>query len=142
MTVRLNLRQLADQADPRKALLDSVGDTSNIEVFGNLIMVATYAGQTKSAGGILFADRHLDENRFQGKVCLVIAKGPLAFKDDAALGAKFGGRTVNVGDWVFVRFSNGMEFALVKQGTNEGTSCRIFEDIHVIARVDDPALIY
>ena len=43
---------------------------------------------------------------------------------------------------VFVRFSNGMEFALVKQGTNEGTSCRIFEDIHVIARVDDPALIY
>ena len=64
MTVRLNLRQLADQADPRKALLDSVGDTSGIEVFGNLIMVATYAGQTKSAGGILW-NTHCESVRKQ-----------------------------------------------------------------------------
>lgn len=140
--MRAKLREIAAAAqfDPKKALLDSVGDVSGIEVLHNLILVATYIEPEITPGGIIKPDRTLSENRFQGKGALVLALGPLAFKDDGV--AKFGGVTIKVGDWVMVRPSDGLELFKVDATGSAGTSCRLFEDIHIKARIADPALIY
>lgn len=140
MSVRPRLREIAQQADPKQAILDSLGDLSGIECFHNLVLVATYIEPEKTAGGIIKPDRTLAENRFQGKCALVLKLGPLAFKDDNI--AKFGGVELKEGDWVVVRPSDGMELFKVDAGTSEGTSCRLFEDAHIKGRVTDPALIY
>ena len=143
MTVRAKLREIAEAAqfDPKKALLDSIGSDwlDSIEIFHNQVLVATYIEPEKTRGGIIRPDRTLAENRFQGKAALVLKMGPLAFVDDNV--AKFGGVTVQEGDWVFVRPSDGMEFFSV-DATGAGTSCRLFEDVNIKARVSDPSLIY
>lgn len=140
MAPRLKLREIAQQADPKQALLDSVGDIANIEVFHNLVLVATYIEPEKTAGGIIKPDRTLLENRFQGKCGLVLKLGPLAFQDEGHI--KFGGVTINEGDWVVVRPSDGWELYTVNEGGQSGTSCRLFEDANIKARVEDPSMIY
>ena len=146
--VRAKLSEIADHADPRRALLRAVGDVSGIEVFHNLVLVATYIKpprKIKRDDGTEYefqwSDQTLAEDRFQGKAALVLKVGPLAFKDDAV--AKFGGATVKPGDWVMVNPSNGTEFFKVDDSAAAtGTSCRLFEDVHIKARIADPALIY
>lgn len=140
--MRAKLREVAQAAtfDPRRALRDSIGDISGIEMFHNLVLVATYIEPEKTAGGIIKPDRTLAENRFQGKCALVLKLGPLAFKDDNI--ARFGGMTIAAGDWVMVRPSDGWELFTVDSGTSTGTCCRIFEDVNIKGRVSDPAMIY
>lgn len=138
---RAKLREVAQAAlnDPKQALLDSLGDISGIEIFHNRVLVATYIRPEKTVGGIYIPDRTLAEDRFQGKVGLVIKKGPTAFKDDQD--ARFGGVDVEVGDWVFYRAGDGFEmFSVDKQ--DGGTSCRLFNDQQIMGRVSDPALIW
>lgn len=142
--MRVMLREIAQTArhDPKKALLDSVGDVSGIDVFHNLVLVATYIEPETTPGGIIKPDRAIEESRFQGKAALVLSVGPLAFKDDGS--AQFGGKSVQTGDWVMVRPSDGFELFKIKTGKtgSDATSCRLFEDIHIKARLSDPALIY
>jgi co-chaperonin GroES (HSP10) len=141
--MRAKLREVAQAAahDPKKALLDSLGDAiADIEVFHNQVLVATYIEPEKTAGGIYKPDRTLAENRFQGKAALVLKLGPLAFKDDNI--AKFGGVTIKEGDWVFAYPSDGRELFSVDGSGSSATCCRLFEDINIKGRVSDPALIY
>lgn len=138
---RVNLRDVAkaSMVDPKKALLDSLGDVSGFEMFHNLVMVATYIEPEMTPGGIIKPDRTLAESRFQGKVGLVIKCGPLAFQDDNV--AKFGGKTLKPGDWVFYRPADGMELFSVDK-KDGGTSCRIFEDTKIMGRVPNPAIVW
>lgn len=143
MVVRVKLREVAQAAsfDPKQALLDSLGERHHgIEMFHNKVLVATYIEPEMTKGGIILADRTLAESRFQGKAALVLRLGPLAFKDDNI--AKFGGVTLNEGDWVMVRPSDGLELFAVDASGGTGTSCRVFSDVEIIARLDDPALVY
>lgn len=138
--MRARLRDIAAQADPKKALIDSLGDISGWEVFRALVMVATYIEPETTPGGIIKPDRTLLESRFQGKVGLVVKMGPLAFKDDNI--AKFGGVKVQVGDWVFYNASDGFELYSVERQKSEGTCCRLFEDVRIMGRVADPSLVW
>lgn len=140
---RLNLRQVAQAAisDPKKALLDSLGDITGIEVAHNQVMVATYVEPEITPGGIIKPDNAILEGRFQGKVGLVVKVGPTAFLDNETLGVEFGSFTVKVGDWVFYRPSDGFEVFSVKKG-HEGTSCRLLSDTQIKGRVRDPALVW
>lgn len=138
---RAKLREIAQaaQTDPKQALLDAVGDISGYTLFGPRVLVATYIRPESTRGGIILPDRTLAEDRFQGKVGLVIAKGPLAFVDDD--NAKFGGLKAEVGDWVVYRASDGLEMFTLDDG-GEGTPCRVMYDQNIIAVVDDPAAVY
>jgi co-chaperonin GroES (HSP10) len=138
--MRAKLREIAQQADPKQALLDAVGDISGIEVFHNLVLVATYIEPEKTAGGIIKPDRTLAENRFQGKAALVLKIGPLAFRDDTV--AKFGGVSVKPNEWVVLRPNDGLEVFLVPPRSSDGVCCRLVEDIHIKGRLADPAVIW
>ncbi len=148
--MRVNLRELADAAsdNPAAPLLAAAGDLSDYEVFHNLVLVATYIPPPKMMKGpngelIPFhePDNTQAENRFQGKVGLVLAFGPNAFLDDNV--AKFGGKDIRKGDWVMYRPSDGHElFIRDRRKFNEGLSCRLIEDVFIRGRVADPSLIY
>lgn len=140
--MRANLRDIAEAADPYKALMDRAGDLSDYEVFHNLVLVATFIGPSKSAGGIHFVDKKIDEDRWQGKVGLVLKVGPRAFVDEPPA-VLFGGVLVKPGDWVAYRPSDGIElFIRDRRKANEGLPCRLIEDSMIKGRVSDPGLIY
>lgn len=141
--MRADLRTIAQAAsiDPKRALLDRVGSLSDYDIFHNLVLVATYIPPEK-IGSIIIPDRSLSEARFQGKIGLVLKKGPLAFADDHV--AKFGGIDVEPGDWILYRPSDGIELFIKdwKGLANDGVSCRLIEDTLIKGRVSDPSLIY
>src|SRR5713226_4533687 len=130
--MRVKLRDIAQAAaiDPRQALRDALGsNVDDIEVFHNLVLVATYIEPEQTPGGIYKPDRTLAENRFQGKCALVLKCGPLAFQDCAV--AQFGGVVIEPGDWVFVRPNDGLEMFLGCPQASDGVSCRLFEDVNI-----------
>ena len=140
--MRVNLREIAEVAgaNPAKPLLDAAGDLRDYTVCHNLILVATYVAPEK-VGSIIMPDRKIDEDRFQGKVGLVLKVGPLAFKDDGRL--TYGGIKVTPGDWIMYRPSDGMElFIRDRRKVNDGLSCRLIEDVFIKMKVSEPGLIY
>jgi len=138
--MRTNLRQIAQQADPRKALYEAVGNIDDIYVLRNQVLVATYIGPEKSSGGIIMPDSALSEFRWQGKGFLVLSLGPTAFKYDGSY--PWEGQAPKPGDWVIARPSDGVEMFIGPAGASEGISCRIFDDSCIWARVADPSCIY
>lgn len=143
--MRAKLREVAEAAnlDPKLALLDALeGCADGLDVFHNNVLVATYIGPDRTPGGIIRADRTLAEDRFQGKAALVLKVGPLAFVDDPKAGITFGGKKIAAGDWVLTRPSDGAELFVSDKSRRTGVPCRIFKDVDIMARLDDPALIY
>lgn len=149
--MRANLRDIAERAnlDPRAALLESAGPLTDYEIFHNLVLVATYIPPPIKMKGAMgedvefhVPDATLAEERFQGKMGLVLKCGPLAFVDDNL--ARFGGVEVKVGDWVMFRPSDGIELFIKdhKGKRRDGLSCRLLEDTLIKGRVTDPSLIY
>ncbi len=120
--------------DPAADLKKQVGDLSGTEIFNNQVLVAVYLRPEKTVGGIILPDQTRDEDRYQGKVGLILKMGPQAFKDD---GEKwFSGVDVKVGDWIFFRGSDSWQVTINK------SACRIVDDIHVRGKVSHPDAIY
>lgn len=134
---------LMDHAtDPRKEILDRVGDLTGVDVFGSDVLVAIYRRPEKTKSGIILADSTREEDKYQGKVFLILKMGPLAFVDED--GNRF--RDLKEGDWVVARTSDGWAVTLNSaQGftTRESAiDCRIITDINIRLRVTSPDLIY
>lgn len=122
--------KMAHDADPSKEILETVGDLSELEIFNNQILVGIYIRPQKTKGGIILTDATVDEDRYQGKVGLVLKVGASAFQDEK--GQWFKNVDIKVGDWVVFRPSDGWAIAV------NGAPCRILEDYSVRARVQHP----
>ncbi len=124
---RAKLREIAEQSDPKQALLDSLGDAINhVHPLRYEAIVATYVRPEKTAGGIYLSDRTLVEDRFQGKVGLLVKFGPLAFSAE-----HWGDRAPQLHEEMFVLDPRG-----------DGTAVRRMDDIGIRGIVDNPALIW
>lgn len=134
--------QMLHEIDPREAILNKVGDTSEIEMFGNDVLVAIYKRPSKTKSGIILTDSTLNEDVHQGKVGLVLKMGPAAYLDED--GNKF--RDIKEGDWVIFRPSDGWRVTLNTLRGNyskdDTVDCRIVSDISVRSRVQNPDTIY
>ncbi len=128
------IAQLSQAKDPKQALLDAVGDLSKEELLFNNVLVATYITNEKTAGGIIRPQNNIREAEYQGKVGLVIQKGPQAYKDDAEI--SFDGQDVNVGDWVVYRVGDG--FAC----TINGIPCRMLTDRAIRMKTSRPDVVF
>lgn len=120
--------------DPRKSLLDKIGDMSKVEVFNNQILVAVYLRPEKTKSGIYMPDNHRDEDKFQSKVGLVLKKGPMAFDDHT--GQWFADVEINQNDWIVFRPSDGWSITI------NGVLCRMIDDVNVRGRVDHPDRVW
>lgn len=115
--------------------MSGIGEAlDGITIFHNQMLIGVYIRPEKTKGGIIMTQATLDEDKWQGKVGLVLKKGPLAFKDDAR--NNFGGQTVELGDWVMYRVSEAPAISI------NGVHCRLLEDIHVRGVISTPEFIY
>ena len=122
------------EVDPAKAILDEIGDLSNVEVFNNQLLVAVYIRPEQTKSGILLPGQTRDEDKYQSKVGLVLKKGPSAFEDIS--GEWFKDVDINVNDWIIMRSSDGWSI------TVNGILCRMLDDMNVRGRVDHPDRVW
>lgn len=134
--MRLDTRKYAFDADEqRKAILrDTEIARSALRMSRNRVLVATYVESETTKGGIIRPQRNLDESRFQGKVGLVLAMGPLAFRFDDP--EEYQTPMPAFGDWIFYRASDTFECGF------SGVLCRIVTDDAVMGILDNPEVIY
>lgn len=120
--------------DPKQKLLDDIGDISAFEIFNNQILVAVYIRPNKTKSGIYLSDQSREEDKVQGKVGLVVKKGPAAFVDETS--EWFKDISVEVNDWVVFRPSDGWSI------TVNNVLCRIIDDTAVRGKVDVPDRVW
>jgi len=129
-----NTKIISESQDPKQAILDCIGDLSHIEIFHNQILVGTYVRPNITKGGILRPDVNVKEDEYQGKVGLVLKKGPAAFLDTDL--ENFLGQNVEVGDWVVYRIGDGWPLTI------RDTACRVLTDRTIRIRTKEPSDIY
>ncbi len=117
----------------KKEIFDAIGDLSQLDrLMSARVLLATYIPPRKSKGGIIFTDKELQESIYQGQVGLVIAKGPMAFKDDGE--STFNGQDIAIGEWVVFR-GGGPRVQI------NGVNCRIMDDTQIEMVVTDPDFV-
>ena len=124
---------MSHDEDPKQNLLDQLGDISQVELFHNQVLLAVYLRPEKTKSGLILTANHLDEDKYQSKVGLLIKRGPLAFEQD---GNWFTGVTFQDHDWLIFRPSDGWSI------TVNGVLCRIFDDISIKGRAPHPDSVY
>jgi len=121
---------MAHDGDPKQKLLDEIGDLSQVELFNNQILVAVYVRPTKTKSGLYLTDKYAEEDKFQGKVGLLVGMGPAAFQDDS--GQWFNNASFNLHDWLVYRPSDGWSITI------NGVLCRMLSDTQVKMRIPTP----
>ena len=135
MKMKAQVITYAEGEDPKQKVMDALGDAlKGVHVYGNRVLVATAPHKDRSAGGIILTDKMIEEERYQGKVGLVLALGPAAFKYDGSF--EWEGRKPDIGSWVFFRTPDASEFGL------HGVSCRFIRDELIVGEVDGPGSIW
>lgn len=110
--------------DPKQEITDRVGDLADdLTIMGAQLLVAVYVRPEKTRSGIILSSDTRNEDKWQGKVGLVLKCGPLAFEEDAT--HKFGDRVPVPGDWIVMNVGDTFAFELGEQ------RCRVIEDVNV-----------
>ena len=120
--------------DPKQSILERLGDLSKVELLNNQILCAVYIRPQKTKSGIYLSDKTIDEDRYQGKVGLLVGMGPAAFNDDN--GQWFNELKFNLHDWLVFRPSDGWSI------TVNGVLCRMMSDVQVKARIASPDQVW
>lgn len=130
--------EMVHEKDPKQAIFDQLGDLSGLELMLNNVLVAVYQRAktaNKTAGGIFLPDKTKDEDKWQGIVGLVVAKGPKAYQDDEV--TKFDGENVEIGDWVWFRPAEGTLCVVNK------VLCRVFgSERGIVAKIPHPDYVF
>lgn len=131
MLAEISRLRASAKADPMLALLNA---GSGVELLGNRVLAAKYIRPDKTKGGIILTDQAKTEDKWQGKVGMIVAMGPSAFVETD--GKWFGGKAFKIGDWIMYRNSAGTDMEV------NGVECKQLEDDSIIGRIDDPTRIW
>lgn len=111
--------KVVHDTDPKQDIWDEVGRyIEQIEPLGDRVLLVMYErtkqkGDVRTAGGIIVPETKNGsavEDKWQGKVGMVVKMGPLAFTEDET--HKWGGVVPKVGDWVMISVGNSYSFDL------------------------------
>lgn len=122
--------EMEHKVDPKQKLIEELGDISNYEICNNLVLVAVYLRPEKTKSGLIMTDKHLDEDKFQSKVGLIVGHGPLAFKPTGD--GWFEQHKFKMHDWVVSRPSNSWSITI------NGVLCRLVRDNYLDMIVPHP----
>jgi co-chaperonin GroES (HSP10) len=126
---------MVHEDDPRAAIMDDCEPHLNhVQVLGARVLVGVYVRPHKTKSGLILTSKTTDEDRYQGKVGLVLALGPIAFEDDSS--HRFGAVKPKVGDWIV--YSVGDTFAM-EMGERRARSV---EDVDVHLIIENPDSIW
>lgn len=130
-------------SDPKAYLLKRCQKFMNaIQMDTNNIMVATYVlpemTKLRGPGGTSVSfyvpDKVSREVEWQGRVGLLIARGPLAWKSDKRV--DFGSTMHEIGEWVCYDRQDGRQISINR------VHCRRLKDVDVWGSTDDPFRVY
>ena len=121
------------EKDPKDVILDAIGDLSGIEVAKNQFILAVYERPQMTKSSILLPDSVREEDKFQGKVGLIVKLGPDAFVDDEKWHFTLKGA---VGDWIVIRASDGWACTI------NGKLCRMADDTDLRLRIQHPDQVW
>ena len=122
------------EVDPRKKLLDELGDISGFKLFNNQILAAVYIRPKQTKSGLFLSDQTTDEDRYQSKVGLIVHMGPSAFEDST--GQWFKDVNVKLHDWIVFRPSDTWSL------TVNNVLCRVIDDDKIRGQVSHPDQAY
>jgi co-chaperonin GroES (HSP10) len=124
--------------DPKDAILKRIGNIDDVQIYHNQVLVAVYVRPELTKGGIALPSSYVKEDRNQGKVGLVIKMGPDAFVDSSQ--KWFKNMSIELLNWVIFRPSDG--WAITLPGGDDGTLCRILDDVDVKGSIIDPDKVW
>lgn len=133
--------------DPKQEILDKIGDLSTYEIAQNEVLLAIYMRPETSSGGIILTANTLKEDRYQGKVHLVLKIGSACrfVRQDEKSGVVFG-IDVKVGDWIVMNPSHGwaMDINTLTESSDvkDFVPCRMCYDDAIRLRIQSPGSIY
>lgn len=125
------------KTDPAAVIWKALGSLEGIEIFHNQVLVVVYIRPEKTAGGIILADvtgGMRDEDKWQGKVGLIVKTGEVAFDDPN--GVWFKDVNLGIGDWAIFRPSDGWSITI------NGVLCRILDDTTIRGKTDNPDRVF
>lgn len=128
------LMTMEHAVDPKKSIHKEIGDLSKVEIFNNQVLCAVYQRPEQTKGGIFLPDTTRGEDKYQGKVGLVLKKGPMAFQDPD--NKWFGGVNIAENEWIYFRPSDGWPI------TVNGVLCRVLDDTLIKGRIDSPDRVW
>lgn len=129
-------------AEEAAQLLKRLGNLAEVVLFSNRILVAKFQRTTLGSGRLLAAEQTKTEDKWQGKVGLVVKIGTIAFEDDEATGTYWHGDGVAVGDWVFFNYGDGTDIEVCPDDSNERVHCKILKEGEIIGRVPRPDIFF
>ena len=116
-----------EDQDPKQVVLDAILPLiEGLDIYRNEVLVVTAPNRNVSKGGIIIPEKYKKEQRFQGKIGLIVAMGEIAFKDDDLWPDHH--RRPKVGTWVFYRTADTSECAI------GGYSCWFIDDNKIRGR--------
>lgn len=133
--------------DPKAEILAKLGDISQVEVAQNEVLLAMYMRPEKSAGGIIMPHQNLKEDRYQGKVGLVVKIGGACRfeRKDPETGVVYG-LPITLHDWVVVRTSDTWPLEINSDpdvsDPRAFTLCRLVYDDQIKMRIPFPGLVW
>lgn len=127
--------RVVHKTDPRQDIIDDVGDIAkHFQPLGAGVLIVMYErGKQKggemaqTSGGIFIPETAtgvIKEDKYQGKVGLVMALGPIAFTEDER--HQWGAVTPKIGDWVMVSVGDTYSFDLPGD-----RRARLVEDVNI-----------
>lgn len=120
--------------DPKDKILRELGDISGFKLLNNQILLAVYIRPEKTKSGLYLSDKYREEDRYQSKVGLLVARGPSAFDEQAQ--EWFGAYKFELGDWLVFRPADGWSV------TVNGVACKIMSDTQVKGIADNPDRVW
>jgi hypothetical protein len=133
--------------DPKREILDRIGDISEIEIAQNEVLIAIFQRSETTAGGIILTAKTLKEDEYQGKVGLVLKFGGACRfeRTDPNTGIKYG-IPVAVGDWVVTRPSDTWRLDInANPGALEQKDfvwCRLVYDDQIRLKIPSPMMVW
>lgn len=117
----------------KQEMLDKLGDISGIAVYHNWALGMIY--MPDKVGSLYRSDVSKDEDKWQGKMMLLVKVGHTAFQDTPD-GRWTWSPPIAIGDWLVARASDGVNRLV------NGQMCRLFRDTVVTEKVTHPDNIF
>lgn len=127
--------RVVHKTDPKQDILDDIGDVAKaFQPVGAGVLIVMYergkqkdGEMARTAGGLFIPETAggvLKEDKYQGKVGLVMSLGPIAFKEDS--NHHWGNSIPKIGDWIMISVGDTYSFDLPGD-----RRARIVEDVNV-----------
>ena len=142
------LKKSASEPDEKQAILDKLGDLSQVQIAQNELLVAIYVRPEFAPGGMIaLTHKTRKEDIYQGKVGLVVKIGSACRFEryDAERNVTYG-IPIELHDWVVTRPSDTWALDFNPAGTaydpEKSITCRLVFDDQIRMKIPSPSMVW